>query len=521
MVRRQRQAQGRSAFLTGRGRYVDDIELPGMLHAVVLRSPHAHAGIRRHRQDARRWRCPACTRCSPMPTCRSRCSARPCRCWCRARPSSRRSCRMRSPRTRSASSASRWRSWWRTAAIIAEDAAALVEVDYEALPAVTDCRARALEPGAPLAHAGVASTIWRPFIPIKVGDTDRAFAQAAHVFREKIFQHRGGPFFMECRGMIAAPRVVTDALTIYVSSQGPHRHKRCMLDLMDWADHQVRVVTPDVGGGFGPKGSFYAEYGDARRRGAAARPAGEVDRGPPRELPRRPSRSATSTGTSRSRSIADAKILGVRGTLIHETGAYMPWGIVLPWIAATTVPGPYVIPALQARRRLRCSPTRSRPRRCAAPAGRRRSSTMERLMDRVARELKLDPRRSAAAQFHHARSRCPTRSASSSATAGRSPTTAATIRPASRRRCDAVDYEGFRARQAEARKPGPLHRHRHRQRGGGDRTRSLRERDRARLDLRQDRRLHRRHAAGPVAQDHARADRRRPIRRARPTTSPS
>ena len=142
---------------------------------------------------------------------------------------------------------------------LAEDAAAQVDVDYEVLPAVSD-PAKGLAPGAPLAHRGSPNNL-AGFIPIKVGDTDAAFAQAAHVFREKIFQHRGGPFFMECRGMIAVPDPVTDALTIYVSSQGPHRHKRVLLDLMDWADHQLRIVTPDVGGGFGPKGSFYAEYG--------------------------------------------------------------------------------------------------------------------------------------------------------------------------------------------------------------------------------------------------------------------
>ena len=105
-------------------------------------------------------------------------------------------------------------------------------------PAVADC-AQALKPGAPLAHRGAPSNL-AAFIPIDVGNTDAAFAQAAHVFRERLFQHRGGPFFMECRGMIAVPDPVGEALTIYVSSQGPHRHKRVLLDLLDWADHQLR-----------------------------------------------------------------------------------------------------------------------------------------------------------------------------------------------------------------------------------------------------------------------------------------
>ncbi len=87
---------------------------------------------------------------------------------------------------------------------------------------------------------------------------------------------------------------------------------------------------------------------------------------------------------------ADARILGVRGQLIHETGAYVPWGIVLPWITATTVPGPYVIPHFKLdvvsvfTNKIQTTPVRG--------AGRPEAvMTMERLMDRVARELKLDP----------------------------------------------------------------------------------------------------------------------------------
>ena len=117
------------------------------------------------------------------------------------------------------------------------------------------------------------------------------------------------------------------------------RLKRCMLDMFDLGDHQMRVITPDVGGGFGPKGSFYPEYINVA---VAAR------------LLRRPvkwieDRRENFLTTHQERDQywdmeiavdANAKIIGVRGQLIHETGAYVPWGIVLPWITATTVPGP-------------------------------------------------------------------------------------------------------------------------------------------------------------------------------------
>ena len=63
-----------------------------------------------------------------------------------------------------------------------------------------------------------------------------------------------------------------------------------------------------------------------------------------------PHRSAINIGRSRSRSITQAKVLGVRGTMLHDTGAYLPWGVVMPFIAATTVPGPYVVPAYELER---------------------------------------------------------------------------------------------------------------------------------------------------------------------------
>src|ERR1700686_2174180 len=372
-------------LLTGRGRYVDDIGMPGMLHAVVLRSPHAHAGIRgidkrsalalpgvhavftfadlppsMQRQTVPLLVPSPAIKQAYMPYCLAKHEA----------------CFVGEP----------------VAIVVAdrrylaEDAAALVGVDFEPLPAASDCVA-ALAPGAPLAHRD-ASSNFAAVIPVNVGNAEAAFAQAPHVFRERLFQHRGGPFFLECRGMIAVPDPMADALTIYVSSQGPHRHKRVLLDLLDWADHQLRIVTPDVGGGFGPKGSFYAEYG-------ALAAAALALRAPIKWIEDR-HENFLSTQQERDQhwdmeiAVArDARILGVRGTLTHEAGAYMPWGVVLPGIAATSVPGPYVIPsfhldvAVAFTNKVPTSPVRG--------AGRPQAAVvMERLVDRVARELGLD-----------------------------------------------------------------------------------------------------------------------------------
>jgi carbon-monoxide dehydrogenase large subunit len=373
------------ALLTGRGRYVDDISLPGMLDAVVLRSPHGHAAIRNidtraalalpgvhavftHADLPESMQRQTVPLLVPSPTITQVFMP-----YCLAKDEA---CFVGEP-VAIVVADSRY---------IAEDAASLVNVDYEVLPAISDC-AKALEPGAPVAHRASPNNL-AAFIPINVGNTDTAFAQAAHVFRENIYQHRGGPFFMECRGMIAVPDPATDALTIYVSSQGPHRHKRVLLDLMDWADHQLRIVTPDVGGGFGPKGSFYAEYGALAAAALALR----------RPIKWIEDRRENFLSTQQERDqywdveIAvdrDARILGLRGSLIHEAGAYMPWGVVLPWIAATSVPGPYVIPAFKLD--VSCAFTNKVPTSPVRGAGRPEAAVvMERLMDRVAREMKLD-----------------------------------------------------------------------------------------------------------------------------------
>ena len=294
-----------------------------------------------------------------------------------------------------------------------------------------------------------------------------------------------------------------------MSSQGPHRHKRVLLDLMDWADHQLRIVTPDVGGGFGPKGSFYAEYGAlAAAALALRRPVKWIE-----------DRRENFLSTQQERDqywdmeIAvdrDAKILGVRGTLVHDAGAYMPWGVVLPWIAATSVPGPYVIPAFKLdvsvvfTNKVPTSPVRG--------AGRPEAAvTMERLMDCVAREMKLD--RAEVRRRNFIKPEQMPYKVGIIFRDGRPVTYDFGDYPTCQQKAlDAVDYEGFRARQEAARKEG-----RYIGLGIGNAVEatglgSLRKRDRARLDQRQDHRLYRRDAAGPVAQDHAGADRRRSFR---------
>ncbi len=374
------------AFLRGEGRYVDDIHLPGTLHAAFVRSPYAHAKVVRIDKSAALAVAgvhavltyadlPEVVRKQTLPLLQPHPSlTQPFLPYALVKDEA---CYVGEP-IACVIADSRY---------VAEDAAQLVEVDYEALAAVNDCRA-ALENGAPLAHATASSNVAARF-PIKVGNVNTAFAGAPHVFRERIYQHRGGAFFMECRGAVAHYEEPTGSLTLYVSSQGSHRHKRCLLDMFDLGDNQVRVVTPDVGGGFGPKGSFYPEYVNV------AVAAMKLNRPVKWIEDRRENFLTTHQERDQYWDMeiavdADARILGVRGQLIHETGAYVPWGIVLPWITATTVPGPYVIPNYSLdvisvfTNKIQTTPVRG--------AGRPEAvTTMERLMDRVARDLKLDP----------------------------------------------------------------------------------------------------------------------------------
>ena len=270
---------------------------------------------------------------------------------------------------------------------IAEDAASLVDVDYDVLPAASDCLS-AIAAGAPVVHAGTESNIAARVL-FSHGDNDAAFAGSAHVFSETLKTHRGGPFFMECRGLVATYDPVTDCFTVYVSSQSSHRVKRQFLDALDLNDNQLRVVTPDVGGGFGPKGVLYPEYPCvAIAAQLLGRPVKWIE-------DRRENFVATHQERDEYWDVeiavdGDGRIQGLRGRMVHDEGAYLPWGLTVPWIAATTVPGPYVVPSYKMEvlvaftNKISTTPVRGAGR----PSG---VFVMERLIDRVARELGLDP----------------------------------------------------------------------------------------------------------------------------------
>ena len=374
------------ALLAGKGHFVDDVKLPDMLHAAFVRSPHAHARIRSIDMGG------ACglsgvhavLLADDLPPTMSH----------RRMPMLVPNPAIAAQLTQHCLAREEVCYVGQSVALVvadsrhvAEDAAAMVEVDYEPLPAASDCR-EAAQPGAPRAHLELPDNIASTF-RLGYGDTEAAFASAAHVFEEDLFQHRGGGMALETRGVVAQFDRVHDLLTVWSGTQTPHIGRRMLAELLDRHLEAIRFIAPDVGGGFGPKAIFYPEE--------AVIPAAAMVLGIPLKWieDRREHFLCASQERDQYWKVAIAvdgggRIRGVRGTLLHDTGAFVPWGIIMPYIAAATMPGPYVVPAyaldvtVALTNKVATTPVRGAGRPQAVFA-------MERLMDRVARELNLDP----------------------------------------------------------------------------------------------------------------------------------
>ena len=226
----------------------------------------------------------------------------------------------------------------------AEDAAALVEIDYDPLPSVAGCRAAA-EPDAPLVHSERPSNILVEFGQ-SYGDCAAAFERAAHVAGATYTQHRGGAHSIEGRGAIARYDPIEDRLTMWTSTQMSHEVRAGLVKMLGSEEARVRVVAPDVGGGFGAK---YLMYSEELVVAVAARLLGR----PVKWIEDRREHFVASIQEREQfwdMEIAvdgEGKILGVRGTMVHDQGAYTPQGINLPYNASTSVPGAYIVPAYE------------------------------------------------------------------------------------------------------------------------------------------------------------------------------
>ena len=264
---------------------------------------------------------------------------------------------------------------------VAEDAAALIEVDYEVLPAALDCRAE----DAPPARRELRSN---RVISYKVGygDIETAFAKAAHVLREDLWVHRGAAHSMEGRCILAQ---ISDRETlVWASTQKPHELRTALADYIALDESRLRVATPDVGGGFGPKLCVYPE--DVAVVAAATLLRRSIkwteDR---REHFTNAAQERDQYWTLALAADDEGRVRGVRGRLIHDVGAYALQDVNIPYNSATTLTGPYVVPALAID--VAAVHTNKAPVSSVRGAGYPQAAfAMERMLDRLAQTLRLD-----------------------------------------------------------------------------------------------------------------------------------
>jgi carbon-monoxide dehydrogenase large subunit len=372
------------ALLSGRGRFVDDIAPSAVLQACFVRSPMAHAKIRSIDSNAAR----------SMPGVHAVLTADDLPASMRERiPTLQANPAMKLIRTQHCLAGDEVCYVGQAVAVViadsralAEDAVALLNVEYDPLPVAADCR-EAAKVGAPAAHAELADNV-ACSLSMGYGDVEAAFAEARHVIEEKFWMHRGCGVPIETRAVMALYDRFDDRLTVWSATQTPHLGRRILADLLDRDIESIRVVAPDVGGGFGVKAPFYPEEAVIA---AAALMLGR----PVKWTEDRRENFLTATQerdqywTLAVAMDGDGKILGLRGDSLHDQGAFMPWGIVMPYIAGVAALGPYVVPsyrldlAVAMNNKVPVAPVRGAARPQAVFA-------IERLMDHAARKLDID-----------------------------------------------------------------------------------------------------------------------------------
>ena len=372
-------------LLTGAGRFLADLRFPGTLEAAFVRSPHAHAAVRGIDTAAARAH-PGVHAVLTLADLEPLLSST-------RLPLQFRTAQLPPDITPLVLADDEVSFVGEAVAVViasdryvAEDAAARVAVDYAPLPAVSDCRA-ALAPGAPRAHLKRPGNLLTEFQQ-SYGDVDAAFARAPHRAGVSLKQHRGGAHSIEGRGALAVYDANEDRLTLWSSTQLAHEVRAFLMALLGRDENQVRVVAPDVGGGFGAKFVMYPE---------------EVTLAAAALLLRRPLRWIEDRREHFLAAVQerdqywdlevafdnDGRLLGVRGVMIHDQGAFTPQGINLPYNASTALPGPYLLPAYRLDVRVaETNKVATMPVRGAGyPEG---AFAMERLLDRIADELGFD-----------------------------------------------------------------------------------------------------------------------------------
>ncbi|MDW8084154.1 MAG: xanthine dehydrogenase family protein molybdopterin-binding subunit [Candidatus Caldarchaeum sp.] len=372
-------------YVTGRGLYVEDVRLPDMLHSAVFRSTYAHARILKvdvskavklngvkavyTADDLGPLNGPLPPSVSPLPQ-----------------------YPVPYMRTHYALAKEKVRYVGEPIAFIvaenkyvAKDALDLIEVEYEPLPPVVDVE-KAIQPDSPLVHDDVPNNI-AAHHRIRVGGA--AAVEGDLVINERFVINRGAGVSIETRGVVAHYDPSSGSLVVWDSTQAPIPIKNTLAKLFKIPDHRVRVVAPDVGGGFGPKIMlFYPEE--------ILTTFASIKLGKPVKWVEERREYMTATNQQRiqvhyvtASFTRDGKLLHFRDRFLVDTGAYTPYGIMVPIITTGTMPGPYKIPVFEVEfmsvytNKTIVSPVRG--------AGRPEAVyVMERIMDIAAEKLGLD-----------------------------------------------------------------------------------------------------------------------------------
>jgi aerobic carbon-monoxide dehydrogenase large subunit len=370
-------------FLTGRGRFVDDVRLPRLVHAAIVRSPHAHARV--VDVNAQRARAhpgvvavltiadlPECTAAVPplVATPKFRAYAQPA---------------IAGPKVRHAGEA--------VAVVVADDAygaadaADAVEVQYEPLPAAATVEA-ALAPGAARVFDEWPDNVAGPSTGT-VGDVARGFAQAHAIVEAGLTVPRIAAMPIEPRGIVALPDAPDGRLTVWTSTQVPFAVRAAIAAALGLAEEQVRVIAPDVGGGFGAKGHVYPE--EVLIAAVACRLGRSVKWIEMRRehflatAPDRDQRHQARLGVAR-----DGTITAIETTFTRDSGAYPVIGDVISLNTINHLPGPYRVANLRgsAVNVVTHKSFTAAYRGAGRPEG---AYVLDRLLDRAARGVGLDP----------------------------------------------------------------------------------------------------------------------------------
>jgi carbon-monoxide dehydrogenase large subunit len=377
-------------LITGAGSYVGDMKLPGMQHVAFVRSPYAHARIRSIDAEAARKHPGVLAVVAGK---EFAALAKPMQIGAGGEGGSSSDPGQVAGPTHHALTVDHVRHVGEAVAAviastpeIATDAAALVVVDWDPLPAISDLL-KATEPGAPKVFDQFEHNVQHVWAR-KTDGADAAFASAPRVVRQRMNSQRLSGVPMEGRAVLAAPDSTTGGLTVWTSTQGPHISRAQLATALDLPENSVRVIVPDVGGGFGVKIGVFPE--DI----ALAALAREY-RLPLRWVETRVEHMvATTHGRAQIADLEaavqdDGTVTALRMRVVADLGAY-PLAPDIPELTGQMSVGVYRIPEVDIE--IKCVLTHTTPVAAYRGAGRPEAAYyIERLMDVIADELGIDP----------------------------------------------------------------------------------------------------------------------------------